>query len=188
MIFRSLVQRACALAILWLIQEAPSAQAHGQNHHTVAPSSAEVGTSAPGARASVEMTRKHCLTLVGTEYLARVKEILLRTCGDCHSDRTRYPWYHAVPGIREMIDRDIAEARTHLDISQDFPFKGHATPEEDLLALRKVVLDDTMPPWSYSLMHSEASLSANDRNTVFSWIDESLKALSDLAGGVADGR
>ena len=165
------------------------AHAHSKNHHTAA-SPTEAAPSGPAATptspaVNFEMTRDHFLEIAGAKYIERAKGILMRSCGDCHSDKTRYPWYHAIPGVRMMIDSDIAEAREHLDLSGDFPFRSHATPEEDLQALRKAVSEETMPPWSYKLMHSEAALSTDDRKALFSWIDESLEALNNMSGGVA---
>ncbi len=119
---------------------------------------------------------------IGQMYHHHVKGIFQRSCGDCHSSNTKYPWYYKVPGVQQMIDKDIAEAKKHLDFTMDFPFRGHGSPEEDLSAIRKSIVDEKMPPFMYRLMHRHARLDENDKSLVLNWIDESLKLLKSNKG------
>lgn len=107
-----------------------------------------------------------------------VKHLFERGCYDCHSDQTKYPWYHKIPIIKGLIDSDIRKARKHVDFSSGFPFKGHARPADDLLDIRGELIDGDMPPWNYKLMHWGAAPSDAERDTIITWIDNSLRLLA----------
>jgi hypothetical protein len=109
-----------------------------------------------------------------------IEPILRRSCYDCHSAQTRYPWYYHIPGIRGMIDTDIAGARKHVDMDQGFPFGGHASQENQLLEVREEIAGGGMPPLSYRLLHWGAGLGETERDSVFAWIDASLSAIRSV--------
>jgi cytochrome c peroxidase len=121
--------------------------------------------------------RQQALARINADYQAAVKPIFQAKCWDCHSVHTRYPLYHRLPGARWLIDRDIRQARKHLDMSGDFPFQSHAGPEKDLDAIRDVVKDDEMPPLSYRLLHWGSGLRENEKSVILRWADESRKIL-----------
>jgi len=106
-----------------------------------------------------------------------IEPILRRGCYDCHSGQTRFPWYHKIPGIRGMIDQDIAGARKHVDMDKGFPFGGRHTPQDQLRGIREEIAEGGMPPFSYRLMHWGAKPSDAARDSVFAWIDSSLAAI-----------
>jgi cytochrome c peroxidase len=110
-------------------------------------------------------------------YLNSVKSIFQKSCFDCHSSKTKSPWYSNLPGAKQLIARDVAEAKEHLDMSSDYPFQGHGTPEEDLIAIRKAALDGSMPPFRYRILHSSSQMSEAEKRRTIEWIDSSLKLL-----------
>jgi hypothetical protein len=112
------------------------------------------------------------------EDFVKLRPIFQRGCSDCHSDQTRYPWYHNLPGIKGMIDKDIRVARKRLKMSEGFPFGNHVRPADDLSRIRGELEEHDMPPWEYRLMHWSANPSVAERDSVISWIDESLKLLA----------
>ena len=107
-----------------------------------------------------------------------VKPLFQRGCFDCHSAQTRYPWYHKIPLVKGLIDRDIREARKRLDFTDGFPFKGKARPADNLLDIRNELEEGEMPPLLYRMMHWSAKPSATERATIFTWIDNSLRLLA----------
>ncbi|MBI5238892.1 MAG: heme-binding domain-containing protein [Elusimicrobia bacterium] len=126
--------------------------------------------------------RQQALVRINADYQAAVKPIFQAKCWDCHSAHTRYPFYYRVPGVRWLIERDIRQARKHLDMSQDFPFLSHAGPEKDLDALRDVVQDDEMPPLLYRLGHWRSGLREGEKKVILQWVERSLKALGGTKG------
>lgn len=117
------------------------------------------------------------LAQVNERYFRSVKPIFHGKCFDCHSTSIHWPWYHSIPGIKQLLEKDAAEGRKHIDMSNDFPFEGHGSPLEDLDAIEKTVNDGTMPPWNYRLMHPSSTLTDSEKSTVLRWIEESREIL-----------
>jgi cytochrome c551/c552 len=140
---------------------------------------AHQGHHHPGPEAKGAMTRNE--NIVGVrqierDYSQKIAPIFKKSCMDCHSAQTRYPWYHKIPGIKQLLDSDISEARHHLDFTDGYPFKSHATPIEDLDAIAESVQKQSMPPWSYRLMHSGSAMTDAENKVVLDWVENS-KAL-----------
>lgn len=121
--------------------------------------------------------RQTSLHQINERYKQTVKPIFQKSCFDCHSERTQYPWYYKIPGAKQLIDSDIRESKKHIDLTNDFPFRGHGSPEKDLPAIRKAIEDNTMPPFRYKILHSGSELSEDEQQVIFRWIRESLSAL-----------
>ena len=116
---------------------------------------------------------------INQTYNSDIKKIFAAKCFDCHSGTTKYPWYYKVPGINVLINSHIKEARSHLDMTEGFPFKSHEQPAEDLKELEKVVKKGSMPPWYYTPFHSGSKLNESDRSKVLNWINNSRQLLKD---------
>lgn len=134
------------------------AHSHGPGGH--AGISVEVKASAEFQAKTLEINKR---------YVEQVKPIFMEKCGDCHSSQIHYPWYHAVPGIGQLIDHDHNEAMKHMDISSDFPFRGHGSPREDLRAIQESLKKDSMPPFRYRLLHWKSKLTAEEKKVVTDW-------------------
>ena len=153
-----------ALLLFW----AGSALAHGNHHHAQAETPAT-----PDAALALKVAYGK----IGEAYVQRVRPIFLEKCFDCHSNKTVYPNYYKIPGIKQYIDSDIAEGREHLDFSNDYPFVSHATPLEDLDAIKKAIEEGTMPPLLYRLMHRETAIAPDEKRLIFDWVDWSRSQL-----------
>lgn len=119
--------------------------------------------------------------LIQSEFLNE-KRTFERACFDCHTSGTNYPWYYKLPIVKGIIDADIKEAKTHMNMSDGFPFGGHGKPVDDLVAIREVIEDGTMPPLSYRLMHWDAKPSSEESDLILAWIERALQRLA--AAGV----
>lgn len=120
---------------------------------------------------------------INEAYIQDVKPTFQRSCFDCHSRSPRVPWYHSVPLVHGLIESDMKEAKVHLDFSNDFPFKGHGSPKEDLEAIGKAVEKGTMPPFRYKAMHWRSGLSADEKKAVLKWTGQSLQLLDAAKEG-----
>ncbi|MDR3606280.1 MAG: heme-binding domain-containing protein [Oligoflexia bacterium] len=117
---------------------------------------------------------------INATYIAQVRSIFLAKCFDCHSNQNRFPWYHKVPGIKQWLDDDVAEGKEHINMSHDFPFQGHGSPQDDLEAIQESLTKKTMPPFFYRLMHRGSALTQDEQETVFQWAEQGLKMLKDI--------
>lgn len=114
---------------------------------------------------------------INEEYKSTIKPIFQKSCFDCHSNATTYPWYYKVPGVKQLIDSDIKESKKHLDFSNDFPFISHETPQKDLDAIGKAIKNGSMPPFLYQVMHRDSNLSKSEIKQVEKWIEKSQETL-----------
>lgn len=84
-----------------------------------------------------------------------------RACFDCHSNRTRWPWYASVAPVSWLVQRDVDEGREKLDFTAFDPRKE---PVADAVKeAAETVTKNEMPLWNYRLMHPEARLTADEQ-------------------------
>jgi hypothetical protein len=100
-----------------------------------------------------------------------VKAILARSCADCHSDKTRWPWYARVAPVSWLVVQDVEHGRRKLNLS-DWPLQSQNETEE----IGDAVASKNMPPWRYVLLHPQSRLSNQDRVNVDRWVDEHFKS------------
>jgi hypothetical protein len=108
--------------------------------------------------------------------LTGVHPLIERACQNCHSERTAWPAYSYLPGVSWAIEKDVAEGREHLDLSQWDRYSGEE--KRDLLArIGTVVRNRQMPLPRYVLLHPEARLSDEDIQAIYQWTKEQRRAL-----------
>lgn len=99
---------------------------------------------------------------------AEVSAILSRSCNDCHSNRTVWPWYSNVAPVSWLVAYDVREGRSTLNFSE----WGARNPEKNremLGEICKEVTEKEMPGSIYPLMHPGTRLSDADIQTVCRW-------------------
>lgn len=116
---------------------------------------------------------------INEEYLETIKPIFQRSCMNCHGSDTEYPWYYSLPGAKNLIDYDINESKNHLDMSNNFPFGGHSTPEQDLIAIQDSIQQGTMPPLRYQLLHWSSRTKPEEIQIIQNWTKSSLEKINN---------
>ena len=117
------------------------------------------------------------LATINDFYKKDVRPIFKNKCLDCHGSLANKPWYYELPGARQLIQRDIREAKSHMDMSNGFPFKGHGSPKDDLESIERTINENSMPPWQYLLMHWDSRPSEEEKQIILNWINQSQKLL-----------
>lgn len=145
------------------------------------PSLAHQGHSHPSRGAAKESKEVVPEKLIQS-YRTRVEPIIQNKCLQCHGGTPIYPWYYKLPGIKQLIDKDIEESKHHLDLSKGYPFVSHASTLEDLLAIKESIGNKTMPPFIYLLGHGAHHLTEEERKIVIQWTDEGISILKESAG------
>src|SRR5690349_15199674 len=46
------------------------------------------------------------------------ERLFAAACGDCHGDRTRWPWYSNVAPVSWLVQHDVADGRARFDVSE----------------------------------------------------------------------
>jgi heme-binding protein len=98
----------------------------------------------------------------------RVGEIFDRSCQDCHSAGTHWPWYGRIAPLSWIVVRDVQRGRGKLDFSQ-WANLPHSSNER--MEICDAVSDGSMPMKAYALIHRNARLSSEDVNRVCAWAD-----------------
>lgn len=97
-----------------------------------------------------------------------VKAILERSCYDCHSHQTRWPWYSHVAPVSWLVARDVHEGRKELNFS-DWPAYDFEKQDDLFKHIAKQVERKKMPLPIYLPMHPGARLSEEDRRILVDW-------------------
>lgn len=109
----------------------------------------------------------------------QVAAIIDRSCQDCHSNMTRWPWYsNVVPASWFLVDH-VNEGRQHLNFSE-WGKLDRRRADKRLEEMCEEVSDKLMPLDSYTWIHRSAKLSADDIKTLCDWTETERKRLAAL--------
>ncbi len=105
---------------------------------------------------------------------AEVESILKRACFDCHSNNTYYPWYTNIQPIGWWLQNHINEGKGELNFSE---FAAYSPKKADhkLEEVVELVEEKEMPLKSYTWVHKDAVLNAQEIETLVNWAN-SLRA------------
>lgn len=103
-----------------------------------------------------------------------VQSVLNRSCGDCHSNRTVWPWYSNVAPVSWLVAGHVREGREHLNFD-DWP--GTHKPAKLLDEICEEVEKGGMPLAGYVRLHSAAALSETDKRLICGWTKSSMASL-----------
>ena len=99
---------------------------------------------------------------------ASVAAALRTACYDCHSNRTRYPWYASVQPAAWLLDHHVREGKRELNFSEFGAYPARRALHK-LAAIGKEVSEGDMPLSSYTWMHPAARLTPEQRQKLVDW-------------------
>jgi len=117
---------------------------------------------------------------VHTQLTTEAKDILSRSCNDCHSNKTVWPWYTNVAPVSWWIADHIKEGRQNLNLSE-WAKLDRDRQDRKLRQICDEVEDGAMPLSSYLPMHPKAKLSDQDKKTLCDWTAAERERLSGAA-------
>lgn len=106
-----------------------------------------------------------------------VGSILDRSCRDCHSNKTVWPWYTQVAPVSWWLSDHVNEGRRELNLSE-WGKLPRDRQERKLRQMCDEVTDGQMPLSSYLPMHPAARLSEQDKKTLCDWTDQERARLA----------
>lgn len=101
-----------------------------------------------------------------------VEQILRRSCFDCHSYETQWPWYAYIAPASWLVAYDVHEARDHLNFST-WQLYDEDERIDNLEEMWEEVEEGNMPLWYYLPLHPEANLDDRERRLLHEWVLES---------------
>ena len=110
----------------------------------------------------------------------QVGAILDRSCQDCHSSRTTWPWYSRVAPVSWIVSKHVSEGREMLDFSE-WANQPHSADERMLIC--NAVSDGAMPLPDYTVMHRNARLSKQDVELICGWAATPSAPMTSLQVG-----
>jgi hypothetical protein len=98
-----------------------------------------------------------------------VQKILQRSCFDCHSHETIWPWYSYIAPVSWLIAHDVKEGREHLNFStwSQYDQQKQIKLFEEI---KEVIEKEEMPLTQYLWMHPGARLDINDQMILNAWL------------------
>jgi hypothetical protein len=100
-----------------------------------------------------------------------VAAILDRSCRDCHSNETRWPWYTSVSPTSWLVADHVHHGREHFNYSE---WTSIDEDEQDKLlgGMCTLVERGRMPLPQYLIIHRDAKLSAAEVRTLCAWSEK----------------
>jgi hypothetical protein len=151
--WRSIAVAACSFVLVWI---AASLAVHPLPHRM-------------SDRAAAPL-------FLGAEITPSVANIFNHACINCHSEKTRWPWYSQVAPASWFVEGDVKRARKHLNMSR-WDGLDAAGQRYLLTAIATVVENREMPPNRYLLFHPEAKLSTAESIDIIEWTREERRRL-----------
>ena len=116
---------------------------------------------------------------------APVLAVLQRSCFDCHSNQTRWPWYTEVSPMSWFVANHVTDGRRHLNYSEwdKYPIPKAAHKLEEMCEQAR---GGDMPLPSYLWIHRGARLSPADIEALCTWTTAARAALVQPAEGKSE--
>jgi hypothetical protein len=102
---------------------------------------------------------------------ADVQSILDKSCDDCHSNNTVYPWYVHVQPVDWWMNGHIHDGKEELNFDE---FSSYS-PRRQFHKFEEIaeqVKEDEMPISSYTFIHRDAILTVEQKEKVIRWSQE----------------
>lgn len=105
--------------------------------------------------------------------------IFNRSCADCHSNKTVWPWYTNVAPVSWFIVNHVNEGRQHLNLSE----WGKLDRDRQSKKLQQIcdeVSDGGMPLSTYTPLHPGSKPTAADVKALCDWTDAERARLAGI--------
>jgi hypothetical protein len=107
-----------------------------------------------------------------------VETILRRSCYDCHSNNTVYPWYAEIQPAGWFLAKHIRAGKRGLNFDEYSTYRLMKQYRR-LQDISDQIENDEMPLPSYLIIHKDARLGASEKNELVKWcaaMQDSMKA------------
>lgn len=105
-----------------------------------------------------------------------VQQILKVSCYDCHSNTTQYPWYWNVQPGAWILSNHFNDGKRHLNFSIFSNYPAYSQYKK-FKEIGEQVKKGDMPLASYTLIHRDAVLNADQKQAIENWAQASMKQM-----------
>ena len=105
-----------------------------------------------------------------TQVPENVQALLKKSCNDCHSNTTNYPWYSYIQPSASFLENHITVGRNKVNFSVWKTYDAKKQRRK-LAEVCEEVQGKEMPLPSYLWIHWDAKLSDADIKTICDWTD-----------------
>ena len=113
-----------------------------------------------------------------------VLQIMQRSCQNCHSEQTAWPWYSHIAPMSWLIEKDVYYGRSHWNMSKWEQY-GREERQDILSRMAPMIRNRKMPLPKYLFLHPEAKLSDADIDLLYSWSRSERKRIKSEASQVS---
>ena len=107
---------------------------------------------------------------------ASIQNILKRSCYDCHSNNTVYPWYSHIQPVAWWLGDHIFQGKKELNFSE-FGTYSLRRKYKKLEEMYGEVKEGVMSLESYTRIHADAIPNANEKELFLNWVDSETKKM-----------
>jgi hypothetical protein len=108
----------------------------------------------------------------------QTRALAQRACFDCHSNITKWRWYSNVAPVSWLVQRDVDGGRSTFNFSE-----WNRPQDVGASDLAEAIRDGSMPPWVYRLVHSDARLTAAEKDALIRGLNATLATSPPRGGG-----
>lgn len=99
---------------------------------------------------------------------ANVKEIVVNSCYDCHSNQTKWVWYSYVAPMSWLVTDHVKDGRKHINFSEWLK-----KPEEKRQKIKEEMIEEieagNMPLPGYVMLHSTVEITDEKLQILKAW-------------------
>lgn len=97
---------------------------------------------------------------------SETKDLFYRSCADCHSYETKWPWYSNIAPFSWLIINHVEEGRKEFNISTLDMGEAHEAGEE--------IQEGKMPIKGYLLLHKDAKLNKVEKEKLINGLNKTF--------------
>lgn len=114
--------------------------------------------------------------LSGAQIDPAVFNIMQRSCQNCHSEETAWPWYSYIAPVSWLVEQDVRDGRSHFNMSRWSEY-NRDDRIQILSGIGTRVRNKSMPLPKYLLLHRDAKLNDAEIDLVYQWTRAERKRL-----------
>ena len=105
-----------------------------------------------------------------------ISTTLQKSCYDCHSNNTNYPWYNKIQPAAWFLESHVQQGKKELDFSKWAEYSNRRKKSK-LKSIVSQIRDNKMPLSSYTFIHSDAKLSKEEKENITGFINKIIDSL-----------